>query len=895
MEIEGFINYKKNRIDGTRGGGCIIYVSEELKSYQCKELENIPGDDSVWCWVKLADETKVLVGCIYRCPESPQHNNRLIMEQIVKACDIAGQNRILLMGDFNLKEINWIEDEAIGSHVALPFMFKECMKDCFLYQHVREPTRFRNEQESTLDLVFTREEEDVKNITIDNPLGKSDHAMVVGDLICEWRANSIFKPSRLYHKADFEEINKLINEVNWEAEFEGKTLQQKWEIFKKKVEEIINLCVPLSEPKKYRAPWMNRKVVRVYKKKYHAWKRYMEHRRSARWREYVRNRNDAIRIARDERRKFEKKLAKEVGLNRRGFFKYVNSKLTVRPQITALSKENGELTHDEKEMCNIGNKCFHSAFTRPVDGEELPEMDQLCEADISNVEITPELVKSKLEKLNKYKSCGPDNIHPHLLKEAAPSLCLPLSIIFKDSLEKGETPVDWKTANITPIFKKGDRNNPANYRPVSLTSQVCKVLESIVREKMIEHLNENNLLSEDQHGFREGRSCLSNLLTTLEDWTSILDDKDCVDVAYLDFSKAFDLVSHKHLLLKLQKHGINGQIGNWIKAFLENRKQRVVIRGCKSDELNVLSGVPQGSVLGPILFLIFINDLPKCTTCPVCLFADDSKIYCRVPRESNGKPELEGAHELLQKDLHELHKWASKWKMSFNVNKCKIMHLGYSNAKHEYELDGTTLDETTEEKDLGVLIDNELKFSKHIKSKVAQANRLIGLIKISFETLDDDMFKNLYNTLIRPLLEYCVQVWSPHMQKDIELLENVQRRATKLVWRLRNMEYDERLKELKLTRLEDRRIRGDMILTYRLINGKENVDYRKFFTLVDDHYDLRGHKKKIERTNMSLDVRRYFFSRRVVKKWNSLSEDEVKAPSTAAFKRIYDKKEKDGR
>ena len=136
------------------------------------------------------------------------------MIPIVKACDIAGQNRILLMGDFNLKEINWIEDEAIGSHVALPFMFKECMKDCFLYQHVLEPTRFRDEQESTLDLVFTKEEEDVKNIKIDNPLGKSDHAMVVGDLICEWRANSIFKSSRLYHKANFEEINKLISEVN---------------------------------------------------------------------------------------------------------------------------------------------------------------------------------------------------------------------------------------------------------------------------------------------------------------------------------------------------------------------------------------------------------------------------------------------------------------------------------------------------------------------------------------------------------------------------------------------------------------------------------------------------------------------------------------------------------
>ena len=186
-------------------------------------------------------------------------------------------------------------------------------------------------------------------------------------------------------------------------------------------------------------------------------------------------------------------------------------------------------------------------------------------------------VKKRLETLNRFKGSGPDNIHPHVLKETATSVYVPLSMIFKESLEVGETPEDWRSANVTPIFKKGDRNDPANYRPVSLTSQVCKVLESIVREKMFEHLKSNNLLSNEQHGFREGRSCLSNLLTTLEDWTSILDDGDCVDVAYLDFRKAFDLVSHNHLLLKLKKHRINGQILNWIKAFLENRKQRLVI------------------------------------------------------------------------------------------------------------------------------------------------------------------------------------------------------------------------------------------------------------------------------------------------------------------------------
>ncbi|CAL4067024.1 unnamed protein product [Meganyctiphanes norvegica] len=434
-------------------------------------------------------------------------------------------------------------------------------------------------------------------------------------------------------------------------------------------------------------------------------------------------------------------------------------------------------------------------------------------------------------------------------------------MIFEESLQTGETPDDWRKANVTPIFKKGDRNDPANYRPVSLTSQVCKMLETVVRDNILNHLKENDLLSDKQHGFREGRSCLSNLLTTLEDWTSILDDGDCVDVAYLDFKKAFDLVSHKHLLLKLQKYGINGQVGNWIKAFLENRKQRVVIRGQVSDELDVLSGVPQGSVLGPILFLIFINDLPNCTTCPVCMFADDSKIYCRVPRERNGKPELEGSHELLQNDLNELHKWATKWKMSFNVNKCKVMHLRYGNPRQEYELDGTVLSETSEERDLGVVIDSDLKFSKNIKGIVAKANRMIGMIKISFESLDDDMFLNLYNTLVRPLLEYCVHAWSPYLQRDITLLENVQRRTTRLVRILKNKDYETRLKELKLTKLEDRRTRGDMILTYRLINGLEGIDYRKFFLLVNTPYDTRGHSKRIARTLLNLEVRRNFFSR----------------------------------
>ena len=198
-------------------------------------------------------------------------------------------------------------------------------------------------------------------------------------------------------------------------------------------------------------------------------------------------------------------------------------------------------------------------------------MRNQTEAEIGTIKVTLELVRDKLLKLNINKSCGPDEIHPHVLQKTVSAMCKPPQLIFQMSLDKGECPDDWKTANVTPIHKKGDRTDPSNYRPVSLTSQVCKILESIVRTRVIEHINVNNLMSEAQHGFREGRSCLTNLLETLEAWTQIIEDGDGIDVAYLDFRKAFDLVSHKHLIYKMSKYGIKGQILTWVEEFLSNR------------------------------------------------------------------------------------------------------------------------------------------------------------------------------------------------------------------------------------------------------------------------------------------------------------------------------------
>ena len=306
---------------------------------------------------------------------------------------------------------------------------------------------------------------------------------------------------------------------------------------------------------------MNDQLIRKWKRKHFAWKRFMESRSYLNYLEYKKETLNLSKQARKAKRIFEKRLAKGARHNKKAFFRYVNSKLTVRPEISEMQKENGEIVDIDNEICDTLGEYFSSVFSQPHTGQ-LPDINEMFNSTIGSINVTEVDIQKRLEKLDPNKSCGPDNIHPYLLKETAAATSIPLKWIFTKSLNEGECPDDWRSANVTPIHKKDDRTLPSNYRPVSLTSQVCKVLESIVREHLLDHLKRNNILSDKQHGFRQGRSCLTNLLETLDSWTKILSNEDMIDVAYLDFRKAFDLVSHQHLLHKMSNYGIMGQTLN---------------------------------------------------------------------------------------------------------------------------------------------------------------------------------------------------------------------------------------------------------------------------------------------------------------------------------------------
>ena len=498
----------------------------------------------------------------------------------------------------------------------------EACEDNFLEQMVTFPTHKRG---NILDIVLTNIPERTEVVGVGR-LGSSDHEMIqvtvalsgrsplTADLIPNWR------------KADWNSMKAHIRGLQIADSLVANDAENGWKEFSLVIGKLVEDFVPLKPRKNNNRPaWMNQDILRAVRKKRRMWKGERSHAVSE---EYKAMEKKVKRMIRSAKRSHEKRLANENGGNSKPFYAYVKGKTRSRVTVGPLKNQEGTTVADNEGMATLLNDYFSSVFTSEPDGAVPRANDLEVGEELRDVAITEKGVRNKIMALKQSSAPGPDGIGATLLQELNKELVPAITILFRKILDEGKPPEEWKCANVTPIFKKGAKSDPSNYRPVSLTSIICKVFESLLRDGIVAHLVSHKLIHPSQHGFLKGLSCATNLVEFFDKVSASLDAGDPMDIVFLDFAKAFDMVPKKRLLEKLRAHRIAGKVHAWIEAWLTDRKQRVVVNGKHSGWAAVLSGVPQGSVLGPILFLIFINDLDSAIPAVTLIkkFADDTKL-----------------------------------------------------------------------------------------------------------------------------------------------------------------------------------------------------------------------------------------------------------------------------
>ena len=893
FNIQGYTLF--HNFDTCPGGrGILLYIKEVLNPIEAKFTSKF--EEGVFAEIKLNNNDVLLVSVLYRS-EAGTHSgdkNNELLNVLLSEIRNKGYSHILNMGDFNFPLIDWESWHAPGTS-SKEVKFIKCLQDNFYYQHVDKPTRVRGtDTPNILDLVLTTDD-NVSDLEYESPLGKSDHRVLFFNFNCYAILKSVQKEKVLYDKADWVNLKKEVLETDWKSDLdidEG-TVNESWEVFKEKVQKLTEKHIPIRKYtiKGHRGKTPLDENTRGLISKKHALERNVTNNNSnENRRAYNRVRNKINNLMKKIKRNFERDLSKRAKKNPKLIFKYANSKSKVRVGIGDMhidpNNEKSPVTSDDQEKAEIFSEFYQSVFTIEPGGEIpiLPPREILH--SMPKLEITESKISKILKKLKPDKTPGPDGLHPRFFRELADCICIPLCLLFNKTLSLSVLPDAWKRARVSAIYKKENKKLACNYRPVSLTSIICKVMETLIRDHIVEHMKKNRLFSDQQYGFISGRSTSLQLLTVMDIWTEALENGYSIDCIYMDFRKAFDVVPHRRLLGKLASYGISTEICEWTRAFLYDRFQTVTVNGKQSSEKPVISGIPQGSVLGPMLFVIFINDLPESVLKPsfAFLFADDTKAFRFIKSSDDCKQ--------LQEDLDRLSEWSATWLIGYNTDKCKHMHIGRDKGDTKYYVNGEALKYTAVEKDIGVHVDDQLTFDKHIRLKCKKATSMFALVRRTFKFLDEHMFQHLYKALCRSHFDSCSAVWAPYQIEHIKLIEGVQRRVTKQIPGFRDMSYEDRLTKLKLPTLCYRRLRGDLIEVYKILNSYYDPNTCKFLKLWEEEADRlspRNNSLAIFPQRATNNKRMHVLQLRVTNHWNKLPEDIVKAPSVNTFKNRLDK------
>jgi len=861
--------------DSSSHGGVFIAVSNDLVCSEAPELD--VDAEIVWATITMHGGKKVYFGSFYRQPRTNLEYLQLLDNSLSRLDDKNAS--IILGGDFNLPDFDWttgvVHENA--RQQRLHHLFQDIMAEHGLEQLVEKPTFERN----TLDLLLTNNPASVNRIEVIP--GICRHGAILSEFALQPTKAKVKPRKVLIHrradmpslKNDMEEfISAFINK-----DTSNISCNQLWEDFKVNFNGIINNNVPskMLRPNS-NLPWITSKERRLINRRRRLYNRSKTPEARSKYRQFAKDVDKQIKRAYfTYLEEILKPDESQTGWNKnKRWFSFLKAKKREQSSGSPL-KEGGKLVTDDAGKAGVLNRQFYAAYTRD-DGSPLPDLGPSTHPTMRDIEFSTPGIEKLLQGLKPHKAAGPDDIAARYLKETASIIAPALQRIFTTSYLTGDTPNDWKMANICPVFKKGERYQAANYRPVSLTCISAKIMEHCIVSNMLDHMEENKIFYPLQHGFRRQLSTETQLITFVQQLATELKNGHQVDSVILDFSKAFDKVCHRLLLHKLQFYGINGLTKQWISAFLTGRSQQVVVNGEKSAPMDVLSGVPQGTVIGPILFLCYINDMPSSVSSQVRLFADDAIIYRRINTEKDT--------ELLQNDLNSLENWEKTWKMSFNASKCEsiIFSRKRSTRVTTYFLHDTPLKLVTSAKYLGITLASNLSWSRHIDFTVKKANRAYGLIRRNLKVAPKEVRSHAYISLVRPHLEYGATIWDPHTAGDSNRIEAVQRRAARFCCgRWHNLSSPTQMvAELKWMELWRRRRLARLTLLYKLCHQLLNVNTSHL--LVPTTRPTRhSHPLTFQKLHSTQNYYNLSFFPRTVNDWNNLPASLALAPSIEAF------------
>ncbi|EYC16425.1 hypothetical protein Y032_0033g2652 [Ancylostoma ceylanicum] len=800
-----YIVLRKDRVVKKGGGVCALIHEQVI-------FEHIKFDSKLACDVLAFDiypeaASRHRFILVYRPPASNIHEDKELISLLEDLSSTACE--VTILGDLNLSDIEWSSMKTRNSSSA---EFLALFNSLGLNQLVDSPTRGN----SILDVILSSSSSLSVNEILP-PLGYSDHNIITFSIAMKNPDKCIDKHLD-FSMADVAAIKAELSSIDWFQVFANYTdVNDVYTRFIQVLHKTISRFVPYRKPRDTFEHYPPH-IVNLFDQKRRLFCETVDPLRFENYKNVCQKLNYHLKRFLSYR---ERKMS--LGKNIKKLFSQMKFRISNKRCPPSLEDELGNKFVKASEKADALARYFSTVFNNA--SSSCPVIDSLSSTECPTPCIEVNEVRKYLKASKGTFSLTSDQIPPFFFKKFADQLCRPLSHIFNISLITGEVPLTWKKAIITPIPKIPLAVNVSDFRPISILPTPCRIMEKIIAKSILEWCLKIRCIPEEQHGFLPSCSTSIQLIQCYQDWVTAVSEGKYVEVVYFDLSKAFDTVDHLSLLRKLESIGVKNNLLKWFESYLSDRKFAVRVQEQLSSENSSPSGVPQGSVLSPLLFNIYSMDIANFVkTDPrirIAAYADDIKIYAAY--NALEKQEIRAK---LRQSIEQMLSWAQTWRIKVNTSKSHVLMLGGNNEQPEY---GIPIKKVDSIRDLGVLVDCSLKYSQHIEELAARARRIMHCILRNLHTSEVSVLVKLYKAYVLPVLEYCSQLWNPVLKKEIQKIEKIQKTFTRIVfyrafpnegYPQAMPDYKARLQVLGLKSLIYRRAQADVIMGFKILRGE---------------------------------------------------------------------------